>query len=94
MRNLYFEVWNEADLHAFWNGTKSQYFELYKVSAEAVKSVDPTLRVGGPATSNFVPDARFAGEVEDVSKHVTHMIEDLESLKWEGVWIDDFLKYC
>ncbi|MCK5732960.1 MAG: hypothetical protein KAI38_02155, partial [Candidatus Latescibacteria bacterium] len=40
VRSWYFEVWNEANLPLFWSGTKRQYFELYKVSAQAVKSVD------------------------------------------------------
>lgn len=90
----YFEVWNEANLGGFWDGTKAQYFALYKASALAIKSVDPTLRVGGPATSNFVPDDRFAGEVEDLSKHITHLVDDLDSLTWEAVWMQDFINFC
>jgi xylan 1,4-beta-xylosidase len=31
-----------------------------------VKSIDEYLRVGGPATSNFVPDSRFDDELEDM----------------------------
>ncbi|WP_254712717.1 hypothetical protein [Polaribacter sp. R2A056_3_33] len=45
----YFEVWNEPNLYKlFWDGTKSQYFELYKQSVIAVRSVDNRLKVGGP----------------------------------------------
>ncbi|WP_243692142.1 glycosyl hydrolase [Caulobacter sp. BK020] len=51
VRTWYFEVWNEPDLGFFWSGTQAQYFELYKASVEAVKGVDPALKVGGPATS-------------------------------------------
>lgn len=51
VRSWYFEVWNEPDLGFFWSGTQQQYFELYKATVEAVKGVDPALRVGGPATS-------------------------------------------
>jgi len=92
----YFEVWNEPDLHrGFWDGTKSQYFKLYKESALAVKSVDKRLRVGGPATSNFVPDARFDGEVQNDSlSAVVFNADDINNLEWHGVWIEDFLKYC
>ena len=44
----YFEVWNEPNLHhAFFDGTRSQYFEMYRVTAQTIKSIDPTLRVGG-----------------------------------------------
>jgi xylan 1,4-beta-xylosidase len=47
----YFEVWNEPDLGGFFAGTRDEYFKLYRVTAAAVKSVSPTYRVGGPATS-------------------------------------------
>ena len=48
----YFEVWNEPNLD-FWAGNPRQatYFELYDHTARAIKSVDPRLRVGGPATA-------------------------------------------
>ncbi|KJD33773.1 glycoside hydrolase [Tamlana sedimentorum] len=92
----YFEVWNEPNLYPFfWHGTKSQYFEMYKQSALAVKSIDSRLKIGGPSTSNFVPDARFDGEI--INNHVSEeifKIEDINALKWHGVWIEDFLKYC
>lgn len=48
----YFEVWNEPDLRGFfWNGSKQDYFDLYEVTACAVKEVLPNAMVGGPATS-------------------------------------------
>ena len=46
-----FEVWNEPNLEVFWSGTPQEYFRLYDVSARAVKSVDPGLRVGGPSSA-------------------------------------------
>ncbi|HZT73324.1 MAG TPA: glycosyl hydrolase family 39 [Terriglobales bacterium] len=48
----YFEVWNEPNLD-FWAGAPKQatYFHLYDVTARALKSVSPLLRVGGPATA-------------------------------------------
>jgi len=46
-----FEVWNEPDLPFFWDGDQAKYFEFYKATAVAVKSIDPALWVGGPATS-------------------------------------------
>lgn len=94
IRRWYYEVWNEPNLHAFWSGTKSEYFELYRHTALAVKRVDAQLRVGGPATSNFVPDERFDGEREDTTKHLTHMVDDLDSLEWHAVWMKDFLRFC
>jgi xylan 1,4-beta-xylosidase len=94
VRQWYFEVWNEPNLKGFWNGTKAQYFELYKVSANAIKAIDNQLLVGGPSTSNYVPDARFEGEVEDKTNHKTLTTKDINNLEWRGVWIKDFLQYC
>jgi xylan 1,4-beta-xylosidase len=51
VREWYFEVWNEPNLKEFWAGTREDYFNLYRYTAEAVKEVDAALRVGGPATA-------------------------------------------
>ncbi len=58
VQSWYFEVWNEPDLKIFWAGNQAQYFELYKATALAIKKVDATLRVGGPATSRsrWIPE--------------------------------------
>lgn len=47
----YWEVWNEPDFTPFWTGTAAQYYSLYQKIAAAIKSVDPTLKVGGPVTA-------------------------------------------
>lgn len=47
----YFEVWNEPNIGTFFSGTQEDYFKLYAHTARAIKSVDRTLRVGGPATA-------------------------------------------
>ena len=47
----HFEVWNEPNLEDFWAGTQQDYWRLYRHAAQAVKSVDPSFRVGGPATA-------------------------------------------
>lgn len=67
----YFEVWNEPNLTGFWMGNKdelpyeewaviarAEYFKLYQITAEAVKSVNPRYRVGGPATAGnaWIPE--------------------------------------
>lgn len=64
VRQWFFEIWNEPNLggpgspYGFWAADKNEYFKLYKLTAEAVKSCDKSLRVGGPATSNnaWIPD--------------------------------------
>ena len=51
VRQWFFEVWNEPNLKSFWSGTQRDYFRLYRYTAEAIKQVDPELRVGGPASA-------------------------------------------
>ncbi|HUX72627.1 MAG TPA: glycosyl hydrolase [Steroidobacteraceae bacterium] len=51
VRQWFFEVWNEPNLTAFGSGRQSDYFVLYRYTAEALKTVDAALRVGGPATA-------------------------------------------
>jgi xylan 1,4-beta-xylosidase len=48
----WFEVWNEPNIGT-WHGNPklATYFNLYDRAARAVKSVNPKLRIGGPATA-------------------------------------------
>jgi xylan 1,4-beta-xylosidase len=52
LRRWYFEVWNEPNLGAFWTGSRDDYFELYRRTAQTLKAADAGLRVGGPATAS------------------------------------------
>src|ERR1700730_4953079 len=72
----FFEVWNEPNLKAFWTGTREDYFTLYRATAGAIKAVDPSLQVGGPATARdgwideFIDYCETAGVAADfVSTH-------------------------
>jgi xylan 1,4-beta-xylosidase len=59
VRTWFFEVWNEPNLSGFWEGgDQKAYFELYDLTAKTIKSIDPSLRVGGPATAGaaWVPE--------------------------------------
>ncbi|ACZ29155.1 glycoside hydrolase family 39 [Xylanimonas cellulosilytica DSM 15894] len=96
VRTWPFEVWNEPNLVPnFWTGTRTQYFELYEATATAIKAIDPQLRVGGPSTSVFVPDARYEGEYHDPSLEVeTAVASDPDDLDWQPVWIHEFIEYC
>jgi xylan 1,4-beta-xylosidase len=94
VRRWYFEVWNEPNLRGFFRGTRGEYFALYAVTARVLRTVDPALRVGGPATSNFVPDARFDGETEDVSARIVAGRAGIDTLDWHPVWVEEFLRYC
>jgi xylan 1,4-beta-xylosidase len=53
IKQWYFEVWNEPDLHnGFFTGSLDDYLALYKNTAEAVKAECPACRVGGPASAS------------------------------------------
>lgn len=96
VRRWPFEVWNEPNLvPKFWTGTRTQYFELYEATATAITAIDPQLRVGGPSTSVFVPDVRYAGEYHDPSLEVeTAAAADPDQLDWQPVWIHEFIEFC
>lgn len=47
----FFEVWNEPNLKEFWTGKQRDYFRLYRYTAEAIKNVSTSFKVGGPATA-------------------------------------------
>jgi xylan 1,4-beta-xylosidase len=58
----FWEVWNEPDI-GYWRGSVGEYLQLYRVSAEAVRSVLPGALVGGPATTgDLTPVAGLAAE--------------------------------
>jgi xylan 1,4-beta-xylosidase len=46
-----FECWNEPNLHYFWTSDQAAYFQLYRATVAAIKSVDARLQVGGPASA-------------------------------------------
>ena len=72
----FFEVWNEPNLKEFWTGSREDYFTLYREASGAIKAVDPSLQVGGPATARdgwideFIDYCETAGVAADfVSTH-------------------------
>lgn len=96
VRRWPFEVWNEPNLVPhFWTGTRSEYFALYEATARAIKAIDPRLRVGGPSSSVFVPDARYDGEYHDPSlEGATAESPDPDALPWKPVWINELIAFC
>jgi xylan 1,4-beta-xylosidase len=77
VRSWFFEVWNEPNLSGFWEGADQHaYFELYDQTSKTIKSIDPALRVGGPATAGaaWIPEflahvKRSGAAVDFVSAH-------------------------
>lgn len=58
IKTWYFEVWNEPNLKGFFDAEMKDYFQLYKITAEAIKSINTNYKVGGPATagSAWIPE--------------------------------------
>lgn len=93
VRQWYFEVWNEPNLYFFFSGTWCQYFELYRATAQAIKTIDPALRVGGPATSNFSLEAQLnRNETGAITRDA--LLAEADGLVWQPVWVEKFLAWC
>lgn len=74
----YWEIWNEPENPPMWTGTKEEYFELYRVAANHLKSCFPELKVGGYGSCGFYAVTRpGAGDFE--KSFIT--------------WFDDFLGF-
>jgi xylan 1,4-beta-xylosidase len=56
IENWYFEVWNEPNIINYWLGSFEDYCQLYDYSVEAIKSINPNLKIGGPATNHSGQD--------------------------------------
>jgi xylan 1,4-beta-xylosidase len=66
VRSWYFEVWNEPNLAGFWEAADQKaYFDLYDLTAKSIKSVDPALRIGGPATAGAAWVPEFLAHVSE-----------------------------
>jgi xylan 1,4-beta-xylosidase len=58
VESWYWELWNEPDI-SYWKGTMEEYIKLYDYTADAAKRALPTIRIGGPETTN--PGSEKAG---------------------------------
>ncbi|MFH7042440.1 cellulase family glycosylhydrolase [Paucibacter sp. JuS9] len=89
VRQWYFEVWNEPNLDGFWERADQQaYFELYTRTAQAIKAIDPNLRVGGPSTAGAAWVPEFLAHAK-----ATHAAVDFISTHTYGVdhgFLDEF----
>ena len=77
----HFEVWNEPDIpFVFFDGKQKDYFELYKITAEAIKSVDSLIQVGGPATSG----SKWIKEFIDFCKSTSTPVDFISTHQYAG----------
>ena len=91
VRQWFFEVWNEPNLRFFFDGTQEDYFHLYEMTARTLKAVEPTLQVGGPATSVnawIVPFKKFCADndvpVDFISTHHYPSDDPLSTMGMNG----------
>jgi hypothetical protein len=67
---LHWEVWNEPDIDFFFVGGPEEYVRLYVATAQAIKEVDPTARVGGTADSSVTsPHAKLLPLLSHIQAH-------------------------
>jgi xylan 1,4-beta-xylosidase len=54
---LYWDIWNEPDHPAFWDGTKEDYFETFAVAERVLREeLGRDARIVGPSTAAWRPD--------------------------------------
>ena len=77
----YWEIWNEPENPSMWQGTKEQFFELYRVAANHLKATFPQIKVGGYAGCGFytIDDAKRREESAFYRSFIT--------------WFEDFCRY-
>lgn len=49
----YFEIWNEPDTFEYWLENPETFYALYDYMENAIHSINPKIKVGGPATMQF-----------------------------------------
>ncbi len=74
----YWEIWNEPENPPMWTGTRQQFFELYRVTANLLKSKFPNIKVGGYSSCGLYAVSRPGAS---------------EFTKGFLVWMDEFLAY-
>ena len=58
----YWEIWNEPENQpVMWTGTNDQFYELYSVTAKALRKEFPNLKIGGPSlgATGEMKDGKF-----------------------------------
>ncbi len=74
----YWEIWNEPENPPMWQGTREQYYELYRVAANHLKKCFPDIKVGGYAGCGF-----YAIDDDTLSDFYKSFIP----------WFEDFLTF-
>lgn len=49
----YWGIWNEPDGNFFWGSTRADYLNMYGALAPAIKTINASLKVGGPDSAHY-----------------------------------------
>ncbi len=66
----YWEVWNEANISPYWNGTPEEFLKMHDYALAAVRRALPTARVGGPDSAGS--GGKFMTDFLEHSLHGTN----------------------
>ena len=85
----YWEIWNEPENRpVMWSGTDEDYFQLYRMTATAIRRDFPDLKIGGPAVG---ASGRFVNGVFQPTEFVTNF---LKLCRAESLPLDFFSWHC
>ena len=77
----FWEIWGEPENPPLWQGTREQYFELYRVTANHLKACFPDIKVGGYGSCGL-----YAIDPERESERSEFFRSFLD-------WFDEFLAF-
>ena len=93
-----FEVWNEPNLQGwFWGGNQADFMNLWRVTHGAIKSVDASLKIGGPSCgrAEWIEELLVYGAAHDCAPDylIAHIYnndgeEDLALAPFDGAQVD------
>jgi xylan 1,4-beta-xylosidase len=72
IKTWYWELWNEPDLDYYWKGTLDEFNKLYDYTTAAAKAACSEVRVGGPCTTNPIPERRAAEYLDKFLHHCAY----------------------
>jgi xylan 1,4-beta-xylosidase len=56
-QDVIFDVWNEPDTRAFWDGNEQQFFQTYAIAARILREVvGPDVQIAGPSLGQYNAD--------------------------------------
>ena len=85
----YWEIWNEPENPPMWQGTKEEFFELYRTSSLHLRKCFPNIKIGGYGSSGLY-SAFIEGKGEFYESFLVWFDDFLEMVKREGCPLDFF----